>query len=90
MESLVLADNGPHVIRALLPLLIPLYVLFILTVITVKGLICCRIFSKAGFSWALGLLMLVPIADIIMAFVLAFSEWPVQQQLRLAARPQSS
>ncbi len=42
----------------------------------------CRIFSKAGFSWALGLLMLVPIANIVMPFVLAFSEWPISKQLR--------
>jgi len=48
----------------------------------IKVLIFCKIFSKAGYSWALGLLMLLPIADIIMAFFLAFADWPIQKQLR--------
>ena len=39
----------------------------------------CRIFSKAGYHWALGLLMIVPIANIIMPFILAFGDWPVLQ-----------
>lgn len=41
----------------------------------------CKIFSKAGFNWALGLLMLVPIANIVMFFYLAFAEWPIQREL---------
>ena len=45
-------------------------------------LIYCRIFSKAGYSWALGLLMLVPIANIIMPFILAFGDWPIYKELR--------
>ena len=67
MESMVLAHGFPQRIGPFLPLLIVFYAFFVLTVITLKGLICCRIFSKAGFSWGLGLLMLVPIVDIIMA-----------------------
>ena len=35
-----------------------------------------KIFQKAGFSGALAILMLVPIANIIMIFFLAFAEWP--------------
>jgi len=54
----------------------------VLIIVAVKILIFCKIFSKAGYSWALGLLMLVPIANIIMLFVLAFAEWPVQRELR--------
>lgn len=42
----------------------------------------CRIFSKAGYCWALGLLMLVPIANIIMPFILAFGEWPIHKELQ--------
>ena len=34
------------------------------------------IFSKAGFSGALSLLMLVPLVNIVMIFFLAFAEWP--------------
>jgi len=53
-----------------------------LIAVAIKVLIFCRIFSKAGYSWALGLLILVPIANIIMAFFLAFADWPVQKELR--------
>lgn len=53
----------------------------VLIIVTVKILIFCKIFSKAGYSWALGLLMLVPIANIIMLFVLAFAEWPIESEL---------
>lgn len=35
-----------------------------------------KICTKAGFSGALSLLMLVPIANIILPFYLAFSDWP--------------
>jgi uncharacterized membrane protein len=62
-----------------------MFVLFILgiitTVIAVKAIISCMIFSKAGYHWALGLLMIVPIAHIIMPFVLAFGKWPIQKEL---------
>ena len=35
-----------------------------------------RIFSKAGFSGWLALLMLVPLVNVGMLFFLAFAEWP--------------
>ena len=35
-----------------------------------------KICSKAGFPGALGLLMIVPIANIILPLYLAFAEWP--------------
>lgn len=54
----------------------------VLIIIAVQILVFCKIFSKAGFSWALGLLMFVPIANIIMLFVLAFAEWPIERELR--------
>ena len=41
-----------------------------------------RIFSKAGYSWALGLLMFIPIANLVMFLVLAFSDWPIMKELR--------
>jgi hypothetical protein len=57
-------------------------IFFALIVVAIKALIFCKIFSKAGFSWALGLLILVPIANIIIAFYLAFADWPVQKEVR--------
>jgi heme/copper-type cytochrome/quinol oxidase subunit 2 len=40
-----------------------------------------KIFKKAGYSGALGLLMYIPIINIIMLLILAFSKWPIQRQL---------
>lgn len=60
-----------------------IFMMFItLVIVAIKVLIFCKIFSKAGYSWALGLLMLVPIANIVMLFILAFAEWPIQRELR--------
>lgn len=55
-------------------------------VLAIKAVIFCSIFAKAGYHWALGLLMLVPIACIIMPFILAFGRWPVQKELRQLRR----
>jgi len=60
-----------------------IFMIFFVLILTVIQIVAfCKIFSKAGFSWALGLLMFVPIANIIMIFFLAFAEWPIQRELR--------
>lgn len=79
MEHLLARGDAAPVFILLILLLISLFSL-IITVIT--ALLYCKIFSKAGFCWALGLLMLVPIANIIMLFILAFADWPIQKELR--------
>ena len=65
-------------------------IFFGLIAAAIKALIFCKIFSKAGYSWALGLLILVPIANIIMAFYLAFADWPVQKQVRQLKQQQEN
>ncbi len=40
-----------------------------------------RIFSKAGYSGARSLLLLIPIVNLIIIIMFAFSEWPVQREL---------
>jgi UPF0716 family protein affecting phage T7 exclusion len=57
-------------------------IFFVLILTAIQILAFCKIFSKAGFSWALGLLMLVPVANIVMFFFLAFADWPIQRELR--------
>ena len=42
-----------------------------------------RIFAKAGYSGALGLLMFVPFVNIIVLLVLAFARWPIQKEVAL-------
>ena len=44
------------------------------------GLMWWKIFKKAGYPGALGLLMLVPLANILMFAILAFSEWPIHKE----------
>ncbi len=78
MECLLAQHAGPNAFPVIAILVL---VLALLVVIPLKILICCMIFSKAGYCWALGLLMLVPIANIIMVFVLAFGDWPVRREL---------
>ena len=79
----VIAHGDPDMFPVFLPLIIMLGVLFVLGIVAVKIVICCSIFSKAGYCWALGLLMLFPLVDIIMVFILAFGDWPVRRELRL-------
>lgn len=45
------------------------------------AIIYWRIFSKAGYSGVMGLLMFVPIANIVVLCILAFGEWPLYQEL---------
>jgi energy-coupling factor transporter transmembrane protein EcfT len=42
----------------------------------------CRIFKKAGYCWAWGLLWLVPIGNIIVLLMLAFGDWPIHKEMR--------
>ncbi len=39
-----------------------------------------KIYSKAGFSQWLSLLMIVPLINLIVLYVVAFSAWPTQRQ----------
>ena len=82
-----ISQSVPEIAPLFLVLIIVLASFMGLVVVAIKTLIFCKIFSKAGYSWALGLLMLVPIANIIMPFVLAFADWPIQKELR-SLKPQ--
>jgi hypothetical protein len=42
------------------------------------------IYRKAGYHPAMGCLMFIPIANVIMLFVLAFSQWPIERDLQNA------
>ena len=53
-----------------------------LIILVIEILAFCKIFSKAGYSWAFGLLTLVPFGTVIMILILAFSDWPIHKELR--------
>ncbi len=79
-----------HTIGPAIAIFIALFVLALsAAILIIKAVIFCRIFSKAGYHWALGLLMLVPIACIIMPFVLAFGQWPIYRELQQLRRQQN-
>jgi hypothetical protein len=42
----------------------------------------CKIFAKAGYHWAMGLLPLVPVVGFFVPLYLAFSEWPIEKKLK--------
>jgi uncharacterized membrane protein YhaH (DUF805 family) len=41
-----------------------------------------KIFSKAGYSGALALLMFVPFGELIMLCIMAFGKWPALRELQ--------
>lgn len=45
-----------------------------------------KICSKAGFPGALGLLMIIPIANIILPLYLAFADWPALRDANLSSQ----
>ena len=77
---------APEYVCRVAPALGVLFILFITLISLIVTVLLtwayCKIFSKAGYCWALGLLMLVPIANIVMPFILAFGEWPILKELR--------
>ena len=74
---------GPEAVAPVFAMIMLLVWLLIIVTSTVIGLIIwCKLFSKAGYHWALGLLILVPIANIVVPFYLAFADWPVLKELR--------
>ncbi len=72
-------------------LMLILFITFIVLALTaIKVFSFCRIFSKAGYSWAFGLLMLLPMSEVVIPLILALIDWPVCKELRLFKQEQSS
>jgi len=86
MES-VLASFGPGLAEVILILFVAF---FVLVVTAIKVFSFCRIFSKTGYSWAFGLLMLLPFSEVVIPLILALIDWPVSKELRLIKQEQSS
>jgi len=61
-----------------------------LLVLVLAVLVWWKIFAKAGYGGALGLLMLVPGVNVVMICILAFGEWPVLRELKELRRTQSA
>jgi len=61
--------------------MILLWIIFVAAMVALSIVIWWKIFAKAGYSGALGLLMFVPIANLVMMLVLAFGEWPIHREM---------
>jgi hypothetical protein len=57
-------------------------VLLGLIVVIITLVAYCKITAKAGYHWALGILMIVPFGNIILPLFLAFADWPIQKEVR--------
>jgi hypothetical protein len=91
MESVLAAVTRFRMAGAM-ELLIILFIALpiVLGFAAVKVYSFCKIFSKAGYSWAFGLITLIPMAEIVIPLILAFMDWPVCKELRLFKQEQSS
>ncbi len=68
--------------------IIAVIILFALIGIAIGIILWCKIFSKTGYSWAMGLLILIPFGNLIIMLILAFGDWPILKELRaLKAQP---
>ncbi len=74
--------HGPDIapVFTMLVMMCAIFVGLIVTVITILAF--CKIFSKAGYCWAFGLLALVPFGVLVMVLILAFADWPICRDLR--------
>jgi hypothetical protein len=78
----------PHIVHMMMAMMY-IFPIFFLIFIVLVMIPYWMIWKKAGFSPWLSLLMLVPLANFIMLYVLAFSEWkvvPVSQATALPPR----
>jgi uncharacterized membrane protein YhaH (DUF805 family) len=83
LKGIQMNGPGPEAVAPVFAIIMFLVWLLIIVASTVIGIIIyCKLFSKAGYPWALGLLILVPIANIVMLCYLAFADWPVLKELR--------
>lgn len=58
------------------------YAVFIIIIVVLSIVIYWRIASKAGYPGAYSLLMLVPLVNLIVLIMFAFTEWPIERQLK--------
>ena len=60
------------------------HLLIVLIILGVFVYPVCRIVGKAGYSPLLGLLWFIPLVNLAMLWVFAFSDWPIQRRERSA------
>jgi hypothetical protein len=64
----------------------PIEITIILLVGILPAIAFWKIFAKVGYPGALGLLLLIPLVNLVMFFFLAFSKWPILKELEALRR----
>ena len=64
-----------------------IWFVFALGILILSLVVNWKIASKAGYSGVLSLLMLIPLVNFVVLLMFAFSEWPIEQQLRGTRSP---
>ena len=59
-----------------------MFLLFVLVIVIATIFAHWRIAAKAGYPGVYSLFLLIPMANLILLFVFAFAEWPIERQLR--------
>ena len=82
-----MSHSGAEIVPGIFAVIMMLVILAMVAAVTIfMVFLWWRIFSKAGYSGALGLLMLVPLGNLIMLCILAFSQWPILKSSNLPAQ----
>jgi len=58
------------------------YAIVIVVAIIFGIIIYWRIATKAGYAGALSLLMFVPLVNLVIIILFAFTDWPIERELR--------
>lgn len=75
------ADAAPFVALPIMLMFFLVGGLLVTGVLLFKIFLWWRVFSKAGYSGAFGLLILAPFGTLIMLCILAFSQWPTAKRV---------
>ncbi len=65
----------------------PIMILLIIALTVFVLYLAGRILEKAGFSWKMAVVLLIPVVNIVMLWAFAFTKWPnlkddVEQDLK--------
>jgi uncharacterized membrane protein YraQ (UPF0718 family) len=60
--------------------------LFVLACLAVAVFVWYKIVGRTGYHPALAFLMIVPLANVVLLLVLAFSDWPIQREVEALRR----
>jgi hypothetical protein len=82
--TLLLDDNTSNMpgAGAALGAFFAAYAIFLLVILVISIIIYWRIATKAGYPGAYSLLLLIPVVNLIVIIMFAFTEWPIERDLK--------